>query len=101
MTTLGEGTIRVLVVGYGAIVKDSHLPLLRETPGVAVVGLVRGGGGEADPGLPVYLDLDQALDQVQPDLAILSTPHYLHHDQVRACLEWGCHTFVEKPLTLH
>ena len=100
MTITAGGTIRALVVGYGAIVKDCHLPLLRETPGVTVVGVVRGGGDQAEPGLPVYPTLDQALGQARPDLVVISTPHHLHYEQARACLERGCHVLVEKPMTL-
>ena len=92
---------RVLVLGYGALVRGSHLPLLRRTPGVEVVGLVRGSGHEAEPGLDVYPDLGIALDRSRPDLVIIATPHHLHFEQARACLKRGCHVLVEKPMALH
>lgn len=89
--------VRVLIVGFGTMGR-SHLATLRDRPGVRPVAIVRRSGSGVD-GLPVFTALPPALG-LAPDLAIISTPHHLHHQQARACLEAGCHVLVEKPLTI-
>jgi scyllo-inositol 2-dehydrogenase (NADP+) len=64
-----------------------------------LVGVVRRAADPVEGDVPVYTSLRAALDQ-RPDLAIISTPHHLHHEQARLCLESGCHLLVEKPLAL-
>lgn len=93
-------TLRALLVGYGDMGKSCHFPVLSESPEVDLVGVVRASQQETAPGVPVFQSLAEALKQVQPDLAIISTPHRLHYQQARDCLEHGCHLLVEKPLTL-
>jgi predicted dehydrogenase len=90
---------RVLIVGFGAMGRF-HLKTLRPRPGTRVVGVVRRSTDAAEPGLPVFTRLADGL-ALAPDVAIVSTPHHLHHEQAAACLEAGCHVLVEKPLALH
>ena len=90
--------IRVLIVGFGAMGRF-HLKTLRSHPGARVAGVVRRTTEAAEPGVPVFTRLADGL-ALAPHVAIVSTPHHLHHEQAAACLEAGCHVLVEKPLTL-
>ena len=45
-----------------------------------------------------YSDLESMLAHETLDAAVVTTPHTLHGDHVRACLEAGLHVLVEKPM---
>lgn len=45
-----------------------------------------------------YSKLDSMLAQEVLDAAVITTPHTLHGDHVRACLRAGLHVLVEKPM---
>jgi predicted dehydrogenase len=47
---------------------------------------------------PAYVDHERLLDETDPDLALVSTPHTLHHEHAVACLERGVHVHLEKPM---
>ena len=49
---------------------------------------------------PAYGDHETMLDAHgdELDLALIVTPHTLHFEQARACLEAGVHVFLEKPM---
>ena len=46
-----------------------------------------------------YSDLGAMLEREALDAAVITTPHTLHGDHVRACLRAGLHVLVEKPMT--
>jgi predicted dehydrogenase len=91
--------VRALIVGYGEMGRFHHQTLLARK-GVQVVGVVRRSALPVEGGAPIYNSLEVALDESNPDLAILASPHALHGSQARTCLKQGCHVFVEKPLSL-
>lgn len=90
--------IRAIIVGYGQMGR-LHLDTLQSRLGVRPIGIVRRAADPVEGDVPVYTSLRAALDQ-RPDLAIVSTPHYLHYEQAQLCLRSGCHLLVEKPLAL-
>jgi predicted dehydrogenase len=47
---------------------------------------------------PAYVDHQSLLDETDPDLAFVSTPHALHYEHAVACLERGVHVHLEKPM---
>lgn len=93
---------RTLLVGYGDMVRNHHLPALECSPDGIPVGIVRArAGASCEQGLPVFNDLEHALEALSPDLVVISTPHRLHFEQTRCCLLHGCHVLVDKPTALH
>jgi predicted dehydrogenase len=92
--------VRTLLVGFGEMGKNHHLPTLQRSPQAELVGIVRNRSSEGVPGAPVFTSLQEALDRLHPDLAVVATPHHLHALQAGLCLEHGCHVLVEKPLSL-
>jgi predicted dehydrogenase len=96
-----QGVIRTLLVGYGNMGKKYHFPLLMDSPEASLVGIVRASNKEVAPGIPLFLSLERALEEVKPYLAIISTPHCFHYEQTKLCLEHDCHVLVEKPLSLY
>lgn len=49
--------------------------------------------------VPTYADFDQMMRESKPDVVIVCTPDYLHHEYVVKALEAGAEVICEKPLT--
>jgi predicted dehydrogenase len=45
-----------------------------------------------------FADYVEMLDEVDPDAAVIVSPHTLHYEQAMACLERGVHVHLEKPM---
>ncbi len=52
-------------------------------------------------GVEKLLSADQLLEDETIDAVYLSTPQYLHHDQIRSCLLAGKHVLSEKPIAVN
>ncbi|MFN7926782.1 MAG: Gfo/Idh/MocA family oxidoreductase [Blastocatellia bacterium] len=96
--------LKCLIVGVGSIGRR-HLRNLRSL-GVQEFILHRRAGYDANDtelaGAIVETDLATALAH-QPDVAIVANPTSLHLATALACVQAGCHLFLEKPIshTLH
>jgi scyllo-inositol 2-dehydrogenase (NADP+) len=101
--------LRVAAVGLGWVTLHRHLPALRKTPGVQVVGVVDHQPGRAAavaaqlgvarhheggslPGIPW-------LEEV--DAFSIGTAPMSHASLVREALELGRHVITEKPFVMH
>jgi len=47
---------------------------------------------------PAYADYETMLDEADLDAVTIVTPHTLHYEQTRACLERDLHVLLEKPM---
>lgn len=101
-----DGTVRVAVVGTGAIARGSHLPALAALAAeqplevVAAVDIDAAAAAAfcAEGGIPhPYTDLDRMLDEQHPDLVTICTPPRFHRDQTVAALRAGAWVWCEKP----
>ncbi|GAA4890001.1 Gfo/Idh/MocA family oxidoreductase [Streptomyces coeruleoprunus] len=102
----GGRTVRVAIVGTGAIARGSHLPALAalatEQP-LEVVAAVDVDAAAAaafcrEGGIPhPYTDMDRMLAEQRPDLVVLCTPPRFHRDQTVAALRAGAWVWCEKP----
>lgn len=50
--------------------------------------------------IPDYDDFERMMAEQQPDVVIVCTPDYLHHQFVVRALELGAEVISEKPLTI-
>lgn len=50
--------------------------------------------------IATYGDFDQMLREQKPDIVIVCTPDYLHHEYIVKSLEFGADVVSEKPLTI-
>jgi len=50
--------------------------------------------------VPTYDDFDLMLAEQKPDVVIVCTPDYLHHEYIVKALEFGADVISEKPLTI-
>lgn len=97
--------LKVAVVGCGKIA-DDHVSQIRRVKNCELVGVC-----DAEPLMAQQLaerfhvrrhfsNLGELLNETRPDIVHVTTPPQSHFDIAKACLNAGCHAFVEKPFTL-
>jgi predicted dehydrogenase len=108
-----DGRVRSIIVGCGGMARH-HLPnILKQRGTTSIVAVCEpalaayaataevfaAAGVELPPNQP---DLSSLLQIQGPDLdaAFIITPHALHHDQAKACLEAGLDVLLEKPMVM-
>ena len=104
---------RTAVVGAGGMARKHHLPLMIENGAdIRVICEPSSNNyelmlealeelGVAPP--PNEPDLAKLLDQYadELDVAFIASPHNLHHDQAKMCLEAGLDVLLEKPMVMN
>jgi len=95
--------VRLIIVGLG-LVGRRHAISIHHVDNVELAGIVD-TSEEAkryaqEHGLPVFDDIEKALDAISPDGVILSTPTPLHVQQASISVAWGIPVLVEKPLAV-
>lgn len=97
--------MRIAVVGCGQIA-DAHIEESRKIPGVLVAAVCDRNAHMAQQaalrfGIPrAYHDLEEMLEQVQPDVVHITTPPQSHLPVAEVALRGGAHVYVEKPFTV-
>jgi predicted dehydrogenase len=101
--------LRVAAVGLGWVAQHRHLPALRKTPGVEVIGAIDRHPGHAAAvagryGLARHYQGDSLaslpwLDEV--DAFSVATSPMTHAALIREALELGRHVITEKPFVMH
>src|SRR5690348_9816730 len=100
-----ESMFKAAIVGCGKIA-DSHASQILRIPGTEIVGVC-----DREPLMarqlmdrfPVqrgFSDVEELLRETRPDVVHVTTPPQSHFTIAKACLERGCHVYVEKPFTL-
>lgn len=97
--------IRCALVGLGRHVTSNYMKFLLKNPDVAIVGICdlpnrRGQISALLPDVPFFVKVEDLVDAVDIDAAIISTPHQFHYQQGIVCLAKGVHVFMDKPLAL-
>ena len=94
-------TLRAVLIGLGRM-GQNHLRVLTDLSGVDVVGV-----SDLDPlngklahraGVSFHADYVRMLDELRPDIAVVSVPTDHHASVTIAALQAGCHVLVEKPI---
>jgi myo-inositol 2-dehydrogenase/D-chiro-inositol 1-dehydrogenase len=98
-----EHTVRIGVVGCGAIAYWSHLRVVRRLPGAVLVAIA-----EPDPAararaerltrLTAHADPAELLGRGDVDAVVVSAPTHLHASLALDCCAAGKHLYLEKPL---
>src|SRR5262245_23370141 len=94
--------VRIAVIGAGLIGR-THIGVLRSSHPdytlAAVVDPARAAAAEGEKlGYPVYATVDEMLDRVKPDGAIVAVPNQMHVKVGLACIARGIPIIVEKPV---
>lgn len=98
--------LSVAIVGCGKIA-DDHAEQIQRIKGCQIVGVC-----DREPLMarqlyqrfPIkrYFDnLSDLLNEAKPDVVHITTPPQSHFSIAKACLEAGCHVYVEKPFTVN
>jgi predicted dehydrogenase len=103
--TEGGDSIRVGVIGTGAISQVVHVPIFAEREDVDLVAVA-----DADPHkaealsrrfqVPLVLTDEALIAHDALDAVVICTPNHLHETMAIAALEAGKHVFVERPLAI-
>jgi scyllo-inositol 2-dehydrogenase (NADP+) len=95
--------IRTGVIGFGPAGQLFHTAVLNAVPGLELAAIVQRRGDQAAtayPGVTIYRDADQAIEDPQLQLIVVATPNDLHFDMGRRALQAGKHVVIDKPFTL-
>lgn len=102
-----KNQIRICMIGAGRVGKNHSRAITRHVPGARIVALV-------DPFVSVrsetalefgiedqFDSLEQALDKVQFDAVVITTPTPTHLPIAAEAADHGKHVFLEKPMALN
>jgi predicted dehydrogenase len=97
--------LKVAIVGCGKIA-DDHCSQIQRIKGCEIVAvcdrepLMARQLSERFPVKRHFSDLAEMLSEAQPDVVHVCTPPESHFGIAKACLEAGCHVYVEKPFAM-
>jgi predicted dehydrogenase len=96
---------RVAVIGAGGIA-GSHLEAILQIEhlvpcAVADVEEERAASLAGQYGIHAYTDYKEMIEREQPDIAVITLPHYLHKESAVFAARQGCHILLEKPMALN
>ena len=99
-------TLRVAVIGAGAIAQTAHLPALVKMRGVTAVAICDNDRVKARSiadrfDIPdTYTDIEDLLDSEELDAVVVTTPNHLHEPHILSALASKVHVMCERPLAL-
>ena len=98
-----KSILRVMVSGPGLIGKV-HARLVQARADCKVACIVsrsseKSAAFAAELGVPCFTSIEEALEAVHVDAAIISSPNAYHFDQAMACIQKNIPTLIEKPIT--
>ena len=86
--------LKVGVVGLGEMGKN-HLRILRDLPGVSLVGVV----DQVEKNIDIQMSIKELISQ-KPDYCVISVPTKFHMDVTLQFIEAGIHFLIEKPMSI-
>lgn len=97
--------LRTVVLGAGGIAKP-HFEALSQhhsfvPVAVADIHLDRAREYAELYGVKAYDDYKRMVEEQQPDVAVITLPHFLHKEAALSCIEHGCHILLEKPMAMN
>lgn len=97
--------VRLALVGAGAAIAGHHFAAIATEDRLALVAVcdvnsARREAVGAHTDAPFYTDLELMLQETQPDVVSVITPHPFHASVAEAALRAGAHVLVEKPLAV-
>lgn len=101
----GSETIRIGVVGTGAVSQVVHVPIFSEREDVVLAAMSDTDPHKAETlsrrfDVPLVLEPDELIELDELDAVVLCTPNAFHEQQAIAALKAGKHVLVERPLSL-
>ena len=101
-----KDTVRLGLVGAGAIAQLAHLPVISKVKGAELIALCDNDGPKASAiaermKIPdVFTDIEDLLELDQVDAVVIATPNHLHEPHVLRALKSKVDVLCERPLSL-
>ena len=101
-----KDSVRLGVVGAGAIAQVAHLPVLAKMRGAELVAVCDNDRPKARAladrfSVPdVFTDIEDLLELDDLDAVVIATPNHLHEPHALSALAAGRHVLCERPLSL-
>jgi predicted dehydrogenase len=96
--------LRYVIIGGAASIAPNHYSALARLPaqivGIADINVERGHARATEIGCPFFADHQPMLKALQPDIAVVCTPHPSHASITIDSLQAGCHVLTEKPIAV-
>jgi len=98
--------MRVAIIGCGKVA-EQHAMQISRIPEVLLVGVcdkerLMALQMQERFGAPVATDnLEELIYRARPSVVHITTPPQSHYALAKACIEAGCHVYVEKPFTIN
>ncbi|QHE52874.1 Gfo/Idh/MocA family protein [Pontibacillus sp. HMF3514] len=98
-------SLTVALIGAG-IISSEHLKAIsrmKELQAIAVADIDEAKVKEVsrEYNLIGYVDYRELVQNENPDIVVISLPHFLHKDAAIFCARNGCHILLEKPMALN
>jgi predicted dehydrogenase len=99
-------SLKLGIIGAGAITQVAHLPVLRKLKGVEIVGICDTDLAKARALAnrfqvrDAFSDIEELLEYEKLDAVAICTPNHLHEPHALAALTKGVHVLVERPIAL-
>ncbi|MCA0423705.1 MAG: Gfo/Idh/MocA family oxidoreductase [Proteobacteria bacterium] len=93
--------LTIAVIGAGLIGKK-HIAHILKSPDfrlVAIADVNRDAVAALYPGVPVFADSREMMDEAKPQAVIIASPNQLHAENATDCARRGIHCIIEKPVT--
>jgi predicted dehydrogenase len=101
-----KDSVKIGIVGAGAIAQLAHLPVLAKMRGAELTAVCDNDRPKARAladrfSVPdVFTDIEDMLESDELDAVVVATPNHLHEPHVLAALASKRHVLVERPLSL-
>lgn len=98
--------LKIGVIGAGWFASRRHIPAIVTSKDAELVALCRRNTEQLAKmaqhfGIQnTFTDYREMIDKIEMDGVIISTPHALHYEQAKYCLNKGLHVLIEKPMAI-
>lgn len=104
--TVVNTKLKVGVIGLGHQSLEDHIPAIKNSPDVELVGIVEVDKEKVESFLKdnkdakIYSNFDDLLKTQKPDFVIIALPHYLHFELTKKAILNKIHILKEKPFAI-
>lgn len=98
--------IQVAVIGIGSQALEDHIPAIKNSHDVELVGVVEPNENvlaefiKENAGIVGYKSFDDLLRDKKPDFVIVAVPHSFHYEITKKAIKMGIHVLKEKPFAI-
>lgn len=94
--------LKIAFIGFGAYAQKAYLPWIKENQFLQIVGIscdleLLNNKVENHLAVPYIDDPKSMIEDLRPDLVIITTPHAMHYEQTSLAIANRIHVMVEKP----